>query len=79
MQKDLQLRQLQDEVIPEEAVGGGIKPHTGSDGDSGVLVTVDENDVFSSETTANGGHRSTVNTPSSSESAPSQRPSVAEA
>lgn len=64
MQKDLELRELQGEIVSEDI--GVLKPHTGSDGDSGVLVTVDENEVFSTESTANGEtHRSAVNTPSS--------------
>lgn len=41
---------------------------TGSDGDSGVLITVDENEVFSTESTANGDTtRGFVATPSSYE------------
>ena len=52
---------------------GQLKPRTGSDGDSGVLVTVDENDVFSTESTTNednqqnSGTRSFQPTPSSGE------------
>ena len=34
----------------------GVKPRNGSDGDSGVLVTGDENETFSTESTANGDH-----------------------
>jgi hypothetical protein len=75
-QKELELRELQGDII---TVGDlGILNHTGSDGDSGVLVTVDENDVFSTESTANGeSHRSTVNTPSSSTEDDNSPPSAA--
>ncbi len=46
-----------------------LKPRNGSDGDSGVLITADENEVFSTESTANGdaNHRTLVTTPSSGE------------
>ena len=49
--------------------GLDMKPRNGSDGDSGVLVTADENDMFSTESTANGDthHRTLVATPSSGE------------
>lgn len=43
-----------------------MKRRNGSDRDSGVLVTVDENEVFSTESTANDeSHRSVTNTPTS--------------
>ena len=69
MQKDLELQQLQGEIVAGDEELGKPKPHNSSDGDSGVLV-VDENEVFSTESTANeeGGRRSAVNTPSSSTS-----------
>lgn len=50
LQKNLELKKLQSQSETE----GGIKPRNGSDGDSGVLVTGDENETFSTESTANG-------------------------
>ena len=70
LQKDLELQELQEEVLAgDEELGGKPNPPSGSDGDSGVLV-VDENEVFSTESTANEEttQRSMVNTPSSSTS-----------
>lgn len=67
MQKDLELQQLQGELVHEDELGQ-LKPRNGSDGDSGVQVTVDENEVFSTESTAcneDGQHRAFVTTPSS--------------
>lgn len=52
LQKNLELKELQSQSEGE----GGVKPRTGSDGDSGVLVTGDENETFSTESTANGDH-----------------------
>lgn len=73
LQKDLELRQLQNEVIIGGEEMGESKPRNmtrGSDGDSGVLVTVDEGEeVFSTESTANGDssrHPGTSSTPSPS-------------
>ena len=51
-QKNLELKELQNQGETQ----GGIKPRNGSDGDSGVLVTGDENETFSTESTANGDH-----------------------
>ncbi len=46
---------------------GGVEPskpaRNGSDGDSGVLVT-DDNDIFNTESTTNGEQRHMLNTPS---------------
>ena len=50
LQKNLELKKLQSQSETE----GGTKPRNGSDGDSGVLVTGDENETFSTESTANG-------------------------
>ena len=60
----MELRKLQGGVaIPGDEITGDTKrPHNGSDGDSGVLVTVDEEDE---------ARRSAVNTPSSGENAQS--------
>ena len=44
----------------------------GSDGDSGVLVTGDENDTFSSVSTTNGDHQRTANTSSQNTAAASK-------
>ena len=52
---------MQGEIAAESDLGD-LKPPTGSDGDSGVLVTVDENNVFSTEYTT---HRLAFDTPSS--------------
>ena len=68
MQKDLELQQLEG-VVNEEDLEMNVKPpRNGSDGDSGVLVTVDDNEAFSSESTTNGdSHRPAVLTPCSAE------------
>ena len=50
LQKNLELKELQSKGDNQ----GGTKPRNGSDGDSGVLVTGDENETFSTESTANG-------------------------
>ena len=50
LQKNLELKELQSKGDSQ----GGTKPRNGSDGDSGVLVTGDENETFSTESTANG-------------------------
>ena len=57
-----------------------IKPRTGSDGDSGVLVMTDENEVFSTESTANGDahHRTLVTTPSSGDDEGTEGPITVE-
>lgn len=52
LQKDLELQRLEGEVAVNEEELGQLKPRNGSDGDSGVQVTVDENEVFSTESTA---------------------------
>ena len=52
VQKSLELKELQSQGEPQVS----IKPRNGSDGDSGVLVTGDENETFSTESTANGDH-----------------------
>lgn len=68
LQKEVELRDLEDKIDCDSKLGG-LKPRNGSDGDSGVLVTGDENEVFSTESTTNGEcHRSVVNTPSTGDS-----------
>ncbi len=65
LQKNLELQQLEGELVNEEELGQ-LKPRNGSDGDSGVQVTVDENDIFSTESTAcneDAQHHSAVTTP----------------
>ena len=52
LQKQFELKELQNQNGPS----GGSRPRNGSDGDSGVLVTGDENETFSTESTANGDH-----------------------
>lgn len=44
------------ELQSQSGTSGGTRPRNGSDGDSGVLVTGDDNETFSTESTANGDH-----------------------
>jgi hypothetical protein len=52
LQKQFELKELQG----HRGTSGGSRPRNGSDGDSGVLVTGDDNETFSTESTANGDH-----------------------
>lgn len=52
LQKQFELKELRN----QSGTSGGSRPRNGSDGDSGVLVTGDDNETFSTESTANGDH-----------------------